>query len=64
MKEYVLQFHSSSCQKWTFIKDIRLYPFRTEEEARKELEERKAEHPWNIYRIVVRNVTDWEEVSK
>ena len=61
-KEYMIQFSSDRVGRWINVKECLRHPYATEEEAQQEMEERKVDHPWNNYRVVVRMVTEWEEV--
>ena len=60
MKEYVIHFQLGN--KWIFLRDYLMCPLLTEKEAKREMEERKEDHPWNNYRVVVRTVSEWKEV--
>lgn len=65
MKEYRIQLSlgNGSYQKWCNIREYKENPLTFEWEARSELKDRQEEHPQNKYRIVVRDVTEWQEMK-
>lgn len=65
MKEYRVQFWAEIGHKWLNVNDCsNHYVFTSEDDAERIFSEHQREHPANRYRILVRNVTEWEEMEK
>lgn len=63
MKEYRIQLFATVGNKWVNFSEYYKYPIKTEENAKEELRNRQEEHPGNRYRIISREVSEWEEVE-
>ena len=63
MKEYRIQLFVECGKKWVNLSYFVKHPFYTEAGIQLELEEQQREHPKNIYRIITRDVTEWETLD-
>ena len=60
MKEYRIQLFVECGKKWVNFSEYYKHPLKTEKQAKKELEDKQKEYPHNTYRIISRDVTEWE----
>ena len=60
MKEYRIQLFTQCGKKWINLSDFVKTPLKTETQAKQELADRQKDHPHNVYRIISRDVTEWE----